>query len=124
MPVVLVTHYRGDNNFPCLLSQWLPLLRGGRLDTGDFSLLISQEKPSPTLSMIRPELSEMTEKVRNDFCSGVRFPYLGQLTFQGALTAYQVGRILARANPPQRLSSDSLLSDDCCPCSGVEPNFL
>ncbi len=35
---------------------WLPLLRDGRLVTGDFQLPVSLEKPPPSYSMLHPDV--------------------------------------------------------------------
>ncbi|VDP82716.1 unnamed protein product [Schistosoma mattheei] len=41
---------------------WLPLLEQGCLKDRDLNLLVSVEKPSPALAMIKPDIKSISEK--------------------------------------------------------------
>ncbi|CAH8553752.1 unnamed protein product [Heterobilharzia americana] len=50
---------------------WLPLLEQGWLKDNDASLLVSVEKPSPALAMLKPDIKSINEKFCMDACKWV-----------------------------------------------------
>nr|CAH8853642.1 unnamed protein product [Trichobilharzia regenti] len=50
---------------------WLPLLEQGYLKNNDVNLLVSVEKPSPALAMVKPNIKSITEKFCMDACKWV-----------------------------------------------------
>ncbi|CAH8573632.1 unnamed protein product [Schistosoma curassoni] len=50
---------------------WLPLLEQGCLKDRDLNLLVSVEKPSPALAMIKPDIKSISEKFCVDACKWV-----------------------------------------------------